>query len=62
MDLGLAGVAWVRELVGWDAPSKFRPLLHTQHAQLPAATIAALEHVETVLSLEDGYAIARVRV
>ena len=28
VDLGLAGLSWVRELVGWDQPGKFRPLLH----------------------------------
>ena len=36
VDLGLAGIAWVRGVIGWDTPSKFRHLLRDRLAALPA--------------------------
>ena len=59
VDLGLAGLSWVRELVGWDQPGKFRPLLHRPVVELPPATVEALARVDAALVREDGYAIAR---
>jgi len=59
VDLGLAGIAWVRGVIGWDTPSKFRHLLSDRPAALPAETQAALQKVQGALQLADGYAIAR---
>ena len=59
VDLGLAGIAWVRDVIGWDKPSKFRHLLRDRLAALPAETQATLQKIEGALRLADGYAIAR---
>jgi len=59
VDLGLNGLAWVRELIGWDKPSKFRPLIHVPPPNVTAEAQAVLRQMEHVLSLEDGYTIAR---
>jgi hypothetical protein len=59
IDLGLNGLAWVRELIGWDTPSRFRPLIHVPPPNVTAEAQVVLRQMAHVLSLEDGYKIAR---
>lgn len=59
VDLGLAGIAWVRGVIGWDKPGKFHHLLRDRPAALPAETQVTLQRLQSALQLEDGYAIAR---